>query len=222
MVRPEPSEATAMDELFARNRAWAERMRARDPEFFTRLAGQQAPRLLWIGCADSRVAANQLLDLDPGTVFVHRNIANLVIHTDINMLSVLQFAVEILRVPQVVVCGHYGCGGVRAAMADRQLGLIDNWLRHIKDVYDQHAAELDGIADPGRREDRLVELNVLHQTLHVARSTVVQNAWADGRRLEIRAWVYGLEDGLLRDLGYRVRGPEEIGAIYRMMGGGVT
>ena len=211
-----------MADLFARNRAWADRMRARDPEFFRRLARQQAPRLLWIGCADSRVAANQLLDLDPGTVFVHRNIANLVVHTDINMLSVLQFAVEVLAVAQVVVCGHYGCGGVRAAMAGRQLGLIDNWLRHIKDVYDQHAEELAGIADPGAREDRLVELNVLHQTLHVARSTVVQNAWARGQKLEVRGWVYAIEDGLLRDLGYRVRGPEEIGAIYRMVGEGVT
>ncbi len=211
-----------MDDLFARNRAWAERMRARDPEFFSRLARQQAPRLLWIGCADSRVPANQLLDLDPGTVFVHRNIANLVVHTDINMLSVLQFAVEALQVEHVVVCGHYGCGGVRAAMADRQLGLIDNWLRHIKDVYDQHGAELAEIADPGRREDRLVELNVLHQTLHVARSTVVQNAWARGRRLEVHGWVYSIADGLLRDLGYRVRRPEEIGAVYRMVGEGIT
>ena len=209
-----------MEDLFARNRAWAERMRARDPEFFRRLARQQAPRLLWIGCADSRVAANQLLDLDPGTVFVHRNIANLVVHTDINMLSVLEFAVDVLEVGQVVVCGHYGCGGVRAAMAHRQLGLIDNWLRHIRDIHDRHAEELAGIADPGERENRLVELNVLHQTLHVARSTVVQNAWARGRRLEVHGWVYALEDGLLRDLGCTLRGPDGIGAVYRVIGDG--
>lgn len=207
-----------MEELFARNRAWAARMRARDPDFFARLAHQQTPRYLWIGCADSRVPATQITDLEPGSIFVHRNIANLVVHTDISMLSVLQFAVEVLRVEHVIVCGHYGCGGVRAAMADRQYGLIDNWLRHIEDVRDRHAAELAGIEDPERRERRLVELNVLHQALHVARTTIVRNAWARGQPLTVHGWVYDVADGLLHDLGHRVGGPEQIGDLSRTIG----
>ncbi len=204
-----------MKELFERNRQWAARMRERDPEFFSRLAHQQAPRYLWIGCADSRVPATQITDLDPGAIFVHRNIANLVVHTDINMLSVLQFAVEVLRVEHVVVCGHYGCGGVRAAMTDRQYGLIDNWLRHIRDVVDRHAGELAGIGDPEQRERRTVELNVRAQVANVARTTIVQNAWARGQPLALHGWVYDVADGLLRDLDTTITGPDGLGLAWR-------
>lgn len=204
-----------MEELFERNRQWAARMRERDPEFFSRLAHQQAPRYLWIGCADSRVPATQITDLDPGAIFVHRNIANLVVHTDINMLSVLQFAVEVLRVEHVVVCGHYGCGGVRAAMTDRQYGLIDNWLRHIRDVVDRHAGELAGIGDPEQRERRTVELNVRAQVANVARTTIVQNAWARGQPLALHGWVYDVADGLLHDLDTTITGPDGLGLVWR-------
>ena len=206
----------SMDEFLERNRTWAERMRAQDPAFFSRLAAQQAPRYLWIGCSDSRVPANQLADLDPGTVFVHRNVANQVIHTDINCLSVLQYAVEVLGVEHIIVCGHYGCGGVRCAMEARQHGLIDNWLRHIKDIYDHHRRQLTAIPDVGRRAERLTELNILHQVYNVARTTIVQNAWARGRQLSVHGWVYRIDDGILHDLGYRVGSPDDIGAVYRM------
>jgi carbonic anhydrase len=207
----------SIEQLFQRNRAWAERVRAQDPEFFSRLVAQQAPRFLWIGCSDSRVPSTQIVDLDPGAVFVHRNVANLVVHTDINCLSVLQYAIDVLGVEHVIVCGHYGCGGVRCAMESRQHGLIDNWLRHVKDIYDLHQRQLDPIADPDRREARLVELNVLHQVYNVARTTFVQNAWSRGKSLAIHGWAYRIEDGLLHDLGYHVSAPEEIGAIYRMV-----
>lgn len=205
-----------MEQLFARNRAWAARMCERDPEFFARLAHQQAPRYLWIGCADSRVPATQITDLDPGSIFVHRNIANLVVHTDINMLSVVQFAVEILRVEHAIVCGHYGCGGVRAAMTDQQYGLIDHWLRHIREVHERHADELVAIADGQARERRLVELNVRHQVANLARTTIVQNAWARGQRLALHGWVYDVGDGLLHDLGATITGPEALGPVWRI------
>ena len=210
----------SIDQLFQRNRAWAERVRTEDPEFFSRLVTQQAPRFLWIGCSDSRVPSTQIVDLDPGLVFVHRNVANLVVHTDINCLSVLQYAIEVLGVEHVIVCGHYGCGGIRCAMEGRQHGLIDNWLRHVKDIYDLHERQLNLIPDPGKREARLVELNVLHQVYNVARTTIVQNAWSRGQQLAIHGWAYRLEDGLLHDLGFRVSAPEEIGAIYRMVAPG--
>jgi carbonic anhydrase len=188
-------------ELFERNRAWAAAMRASDPSFFTDLARQQSPQYLWIGCSDSRVPANQITGLAPGEVFVHRNVANLVVHTDLNCLSVLQFAVDLLRVRHVIVCGHYGCSGVRAALNRQNVGLADNWLRHVQDVRGSHAAELDAIADPGARELRLCELNVLEQVRHVGEATVVQDAWGRGQPLAVHGWIYGLEDGLLRDLG---------------------
>jgi carbonic anhydrase len=203
--------------LLRRNREWAERVRTQDPEFFGRLVAQQAPRFLWIGCSDSRVPSTQIVDVDPGSVFVHRNVANLVVHTDINCLSVLQYAIEVLEVEHVIVCGHYGCGGIRCAMESRQHGLIDNWLRHVKDIYDLHRRQLDPIADPDRREARLVELNVLHQVYNVARTTIVQNAWSHGKALEIHGWVYRIEDGIVHDLGFHVSSPGEIGAIYRMV-----
>jgi len=192
---------TGVDELFRRNRAWADGVRAADPEFFTGLARQQSPEFLWIGCSDSRVPANQITGLAPGEVFVHRNVANLVVHTDLNCLSVLQFGVDLLRVRHVIVCGHYGCSGVHAALQGHKVGLADNWLRHVQDVRESHAPELDAIADPGARERRLCELNVLAQVRHVCEATVVQDAWAAGRKLDVHGWIYGVEDGLLRDLG---------------------
>lgn len=206
-----------IEELLARNRLWAERVRSSDPEFFGRLVAQQAPRFLWIGCSDSRVPSTQIVDVDPGSVFVHRNVANLVVHTDINCLSVLQYAIDVLGVSDVIVCGHYGCGGIRCAMESRQHGLIDNWLRHVKDIYDLHRRQLAPIADPERRVARLVELNVLHQVYNVARTTIVQNAWSRGKALAIHGWVYRIEDGVVHDLGFRVGSPEEIGTIYRMV-----
>lgn len=211
------SEQLTVEILLERNRQWAERVRKQDADFFGRLLAQQAPRFLWIGCSDSRVPATQIVDVDPGSVFVHRNVANLVVHTDINCLSVLQYAIDVLGVEHVIVCGHYGCGGIRCAMEAHQHGLIDNWLRHVKDIYDLHERELAPIADLDRREARLVELNVLHQVYNVARTTIAQNAWSRGKALAIHGWAYRLEDGIVHDLGFRVSAPEEIGAIYRMV-----
>ena len=193
--------STAVDELFERNRKWAASMRAADPEFFSSLAHQQTPEFLWIGCSDSRVPANQITGLAPGEVFVHRNIANLVVHTDLNCLSVLQFAIDLLHVRHVIVCGHFGCSGIHAALSGQNVGLADNWLRHVEDVRENNAAELAGIGDPTKRENRLCELNVLEQVRHVCEATVVQDAWRRGQPLSVHGWVYGLEDGLLRDLG---------------------
>jgi carbonic anhydrase len=192
---------TGIGELFERNRAWAKDMQAADPEFFSSLASQQSPEFLWIGCSDSRVPANQITGLAPGEVFVHRNVANLVVHTDLNCLSVLQFAVDLLRVRHVIVCGHYGCSGVHAALHGHKVGLADNWLRHVQDVSENHAVELGAIADPTARGRRLCELNVVEQVRHVCEATVVQDAWAAGRPLTVHGWIYGLDDGLLRDLG---------------------
>ena len=191
----------AVTELFERNRKWAASMRASDPEFFSSLAHQQTPEFLWIGCSDSRVPANQITGLAPGEVFVHRNIANLVVHTDLNCLSVLQFAIDLLHVRHVIVCGHYGCSGIRATLSGQNVGLADNWLRHVEDVREQNAAELATIADPVKREHRLCELNVREQVRHVYEATVVQDAWRRGQPLSVHGWVYGLDDGLLRDLG---------------------
>jgi carbonic anhydrase len=192
---------TTVADLFRRNRAWAEGQRASDPGFFSNLARQQAPEFLWIGCADSRVPANEITGLAPGEVFVHRNVANLVVHTDLNCLSVLQFGIDLLHVRHVIVCGHYGCSGVRAALHGQKVGLADNWLRHVQDVRESHADELDGIRDPEARERRLCELNVLAQVRHVCEATVVQDAWTRKQPLAVHGWIYGLEDGLLRDLG---------------------
>ena len=191
-------------DLFANNRRWADRVTARDPEFFARLAAQQAPQYLWIGCSDSRVPANEIVDLLPGELFVHRNVANVVVHTDLNCLSVLQFAVDVLQVRHVMVVGHYGCGGVRAALESTKLGLIDNWLRHIQDVHHDHRAIVDRIENPDARLNRLCELNVLAQAYNVCETTVVQDAWARGQALSIHAWIYGLENGIITDLGFDV------------------
>jgi carbonic anhydrase len=186
--------------LLDRNRAWAAGIEARRPGFFRELAAQQAPRYLWIGCADSRVPANEIVDLAPGELFVHRNVANVVVHTDFNCLAVLQYAVDVLKVQHVIVVGHYGCGGIRAALEDSAHGLIDNWLRHVQDVAAKHQAGLERIPDFGRRVDRLCELNVVEQVVHVARTTIVQEAWLRGQALTLHGFVYGLNDGLLNDL----------------------
>lgn len=204
-----------LQHLFDANRQWAASVKQHHPAFFEQLAKQQTPQYMWIGCADSRVPANQIIGLLPGEVFVHRNVANLVLHTDFNCLSVLQYAVEVLHVQHVIVCGHYGCGGVRAAMEHGDLGLIDNWLRGIKDIYQQHRTELEFIASLDERVNRLCEMNVVEQVKNVAHTTIVQSAWRKGQALAIHGWIYGLHDGLLRDLNTSLTGPVDIGAIYR-------
>jgi carbonic anhydrase len=201
-----------LTELLENNRAWSEGITARDPDFFHTLARQQAPRYLWIGCSDSRVPGTQLVGLRPGELFVHRNVANVVVHTDFNCLSVLQYAVDVLKVEHVIVCGHYGCGGVQAAMRNLSLGLIDNWLRHVQDVMHAHKAQLSQIEDEAARLDRLCELNVVEQVLNVSRTTIVQGAWGRGQELSVHGLIYGLGDGLLRDLGLRVASREELAA----------
>jgi carbonic anhydrase len=203
-----------LQELLARNRAWAEAIKANDPEFFNTLAKQQTPRYLWIGCSDSRVPATQLVGLRAGELFVHRNVANVVVHTDMNCLSVLQFAVDVLAVNHVIVCGHYGCGGVQAAMENLQLGLIDNWLRHVQDVMRSHEELLSMIRDDKKRLDRLCELNVIEQVLNVSRTTIVQKAWSRGHELVVHGWIYEIGDGLLRDLNICVTNQNEISSAY--------
>jgi carbonic anhydrase len=202
-----------LQDLFANNREWAARRREQDPEFFARLAAQQSPQYLWIGCADSRVPANEIVGLLPGELFVHRNVANLVVHTDLNCLSVLQFAVDVLQVRHVIVTGHYGCGGVRAALENSRLGLIDNWLRHVQDVRERHQAVLAPL-DPEVRVRRLCELNVVEQVRHVCETTIVRDAWERGQTLAVHGLIYGLEDGRLRDLGASVPGPDDVAPVY--------
>jgi carbonic anhydrase len=189
-----------LTKLFENNKLWAEEISQADPQFFYKLSKQQNPEYLWIGCADSRVPANQIIDLPPGDVFVHRNIANVIVHTDLNALSVIQYAVEILKVKHIIVCGHYGCGGVRSAMEDTQHGLIDNWLRHIKDVYRFHEDELENIDDKEERFHRLCELNVVEQVRNILNTTIVQNAMDNNQELSVHGLIYDLKDGLLKDL----------------------
>jgi carbonic anhydrase len=203
-----------LSRLFANNRAWAEEMARREPDFFARLAAQQAPQYLWIGCSDSRVPANQIVGLLPGEMFVHRNVANVVVHSDLNCLSALQFAVEVLRVRHVIVCGHYGCGGVLAALRDDRLGLIDNWLRHVQDVQGKHQDQLAGLQSEKQRHDRLCELNVIEQVVNVCHTTVVREAWSRNQQVAVHGWIYDLGDGLLRDLGMCVTSEPEISACY--------
>jgi carbonic anhydrase len=198
----------SLEHLFANNRKWSQRIKARDPRFFDTLAQQQSPKYLWIGCSDSRVPANEIVDLLPGELFVHRNVANVVVHTDLNCLSVLQYAVDVLSVEHVIVCGHYGCGGVRAALSSASLGLIDNWLRHVQDVRDHHLAALEELDDENARIDRLCELNVVAQVRHVCQTTIVQDAWRRGQTLSVHGWIYSLQDGLLRDLHIGDSGPD--------------
>ena len=194
-----------LTDLLAKNRAWAERTTAQDPEFFTRLARQQTPNYLWIGCADSRVPASRIMDLGPGELFVHRNIANVVVPSDLNCMSVVQYAVEVLKVEHIIVCGHYGCGGVEAALSGKRLGLIDGWLEHIRDVYDKYRTEIASL-DEAAQLRRLCELNVIEQVENVSQTTTIQDAWAREQTLAVHGWVYGLEDGVIHDLGVTLKG----------------
>ena len=204
----------SLSHLFDNNRAWSERIRASDPEFFPRLSRQQRPRYLWIGCSDSRVPANEIVDLAPGELFVHRNIANVVVHSDLNCLSVMQFAVDVLKVEHVMVVGHYGCSGVSAVLQNQRVGLADNWLRHVQDVHVKHDARVAALPDLAQRVDRLCELNVIEQVANVCQTTIVRDAWERGQELTVHGWVYGLNDGLVRDLGTVVSKPAEASAAY--------
>ena len=190
-----------LSHLFDNNRDWAAKMTAQDGKFFTRLSGQQLPQYLWIGCSDSRVPANEIVGLLPGELFVHRNVANVVVHADLNCLSAIQYAVDILRVAHIIVCGHYGCGGVLAALRDDKLGLVDNWLRHVQDVRWKHQSLLEGLKSDSDRQHRLCELNIVEQVVNVCQTTVVRSAWERGQNLAVHGWIYDLHDGLLRDLG---------------------
>src|SRR5882757_3320682 len=201
-----------LSQLFENNRAWAERIRQQDPEFFVKLSQQQSPKYLWIGCSDSRVPANQIVGLLPGELFVHRNIANIVVHTDLNCLSVMQFAVDILKVRHIIVCGHYGCSGVGAALRRERLGLCDNWLRHVQDVSQKHEKVLANFPE-GEAVDRLCELNVLEQVGNVCCTTIAQDAWERGQELSVHGWIYGLHGGLLKDLNATVSSAEEVGMV---------
>ena len=205
-----------LKELLDRNKAWAEAMRAEDPQFFRRLSQQQAPKYLWIGCSDSRVPANQITGLQPGEVFVHRNVANVVVHTDLNALSTIQFAVDVLKVEHILVVGHYGCGGVHAALTGARVGLADNWLRHVGDVSNKHAALIAELDMESLRHARLCELNVIEQVVNVCQTTIVQDAWARGQSLSVHGWVYSLLDGRVRELGMGVDSLEELPVAYQM------
>jgi carbonic anhydrase len=202
--------------IFDNNRVWAEKMEQEDPQFFPKLAAQQSPEYLWIGCADSRVPANQIMGLMPGEVYVHRNIANVVVHSDLNCLSVIQYAVEVLAIKHIIVCGHYGCGGVSAAMQQKEFGLIDNWLRHLKDIYQRHETELDSITNNKERLNHFCEVNVIEQVRNVCHTTIVQGAWRRGQPLSVHGWIYGLNDGHLHDLDVTVTSAAELDDLYRM------
>ncbi len=204
-----------LDHLLTQNRAWAEAIRARDPEFFPRLSRQQSPEYLWIGCSDSRVPANEIVNLLPGEMFVHRNIANVVVHTDLNCLSVIQFAVDVLKVKHIIVCGHYGCSGVRAALRCDRIGLADNWLRHVQDVAEKHAACVHAVQGDPLRTDLLCELNVIEQVCNVCQTSIVRDAWERGQALSVHGWIYGLKDGLIRNLGVTSSSPRDVEPRYR-------
>ncbi len=204
-----------LDHLFEKNKAWADRIRRQDPEFFLKLSGQQSPEYLWIGCADSRVPANEIVDLLPGELFVHRNVANIVVHTDLNCLSVMQFAVDLLKVKHIIVCGHYGCSGVGAALRRQRLGLSDNWLRHVQDVRKKHENLVAQTGSDAEAANRLCELNVIEQVANVCQATIALDAWERGQELAVHGWIYGLKDGLLRDLKVSVAGADEIAGVYQ-------
>jgi len=204
----------SLQHLLDNNRRWAERVRSRDAEFFSRLARQQSPRYLWIGCSDSRVPANEIVDLPPGELFVHRNVANVVVHTDLNCLTVIQFAVDVLKVGHIIVCGHYGCSGVRSVLSNERIGLSDNWLRHVRDVGERHEPRLAGIGEQTQRERRLCELNVIEQVAHVCQTSILGDAWDRGQAVEVHGWIYGLDDGLVRDLQCTVSDKSGIRSRY--------
>ena len=206
---------SSLSHLIDNNRAWSEGIRRRDPDFFARLSKQQRPRYLWIGCADSRVPANDIVGLLPGELFVHRNIANVVVHTDLNCLSVMQFAVDVLNIEHIIVCGHYGCSGVSAALQNQRVGLADNWLRHVQDVHTKHDRRIASIADTPQRVDLLCELNVIEQVANVCQTTIVRDAWDRGQQLTVHGWVYGLKDGLVRDLRSSVTKTADAPNVYQ-------
>ncbi|HCO60431.1 MAG TPA: carbonate dehydratase [Porticoccaceae bacterium] len=216
MVKKTNDAHDELKQLFQNNREWAQKETDADPQFFARLAGQQAPEYLWIGCSDSRVPANQIVGLLPGELFVHRNIANVVIHTDLNCLSVMQYAVEVLKVKHIIVTGHYNCGGVQAAMQNQQFGLVDNWLRNIRDLYHASADELAQLSNDQEKLNRLCELNVKAQVNNVCHTQIVQNAWARNQELTVHGWIYSLENGLLKDLGVTVNSLEQVHKIYHV------
>ena len=204
-----------LSHLFDNNREWAADITRRAPDFFEQLSKQQSPQYLWIGCSDSRMPANQIVGLAPGEMFVHRNVANVVVHTDLNCLAVIQFAVDVLHVQHIIVCGHYGCGGVLAALRGEKLGLIDNWLRHVQDSRDRHRALIDLLKTETERHDWLCELNVVEQVAHVSQTTIVQDAWARGQALSVHGWIYALRDGLLRDLDICITRSDELAPLYQ-------
>ena len=204
------------NQLLDNNKEWVAQNLERDPQFFERLSNGQQPPLLWIGCADSRVPANEIIGALPGEVFVHRNIANMVIHTDMSMLSVLDYAVNVLKVKHIIVCGHYGCGGVKAAMGNQHIGLIDNWIRHIKDVYRFHQDELNSIKDEKQRFDRFIEVNVMEQVLDLAKTSIVQAAWESKQELQIHGWVYDIKDGLINDLKVTIENDDQLAEVYQL------
>ena len=201
--------------LLDNNKVWVKEKLTKNPDYFLKLSQLQAPDYLWIGCSDSRVPANEITGTEPGEVFVHRNIANMVVHTDMNMLSVLDYAVNVLQVKHVIVCGHYGCGGVLAAMGNQQFGLIDNWLRHIKDGYDKHRAELDAISDATERSNRFVELSVIEQVHHLSKTSIIQNSWKNHQRPSIHGWVYDLKTGIIKELDLLMDGMEDVSGVYK-------
>ena len=201
--------------LLDNNKVWVKEKLANNPDYFLKLSQLQAPDYLWIGCSDSRVPANEITGTEPGEVFVHRNIANMVVHTDMNMLSVLDYAVNVLHVKHVIVCGHYGCGGVLAAMGNQQFGLIDNWLRHIKDGYDKHRVELDAITDNTERANRFVEFSVMEQVHHLSQTSIIQNSWKNHKRPSIHGWVYDLKTGIIKDLNVLMDGMEDVSGVYK-------
>lgn len=213
---------SSLEDLLRNNREWAERVRREDPGFFDRLSKQQTPKYLWIGCSDSRVPANQILGLDPGEVFVHRNVANLVVHTDLNCLSAIQFAVDLLKVEHILIVGHYGCSGVHATLTGTRVGLADNWLRHVGDVMQKHEHLLAGAGPEKSRHERLCELNVIEQVLNVCQTTIVQDAWARGQDVAVHGWVYSLENGRVRQLSIDVSGPDEVNDTYRTAIGSIS
>lgn len=202
--------------LLDNNKKWVKSMTEKDPEIFNRLANGQQPPLLWIGCADSRVPANELIGAQPGEVFVHRNIANMVLHTDMSMLSVLDYAVNVLKVKHIIVCGHYGCGGVKAALDNNHIGLIDNWIRHIKDVYRFHQKELNAITDQGKKLERFIELNVIEQVMDLAKTSIIQNAWENKQEISIHGWVYDVKDGFIKDLNVNFKNNNELPPVYQL------
>jgi carbonic anhydrase len=206
----ENRQGISAEQLFEYNRRWAAGITAMDPDYFKKLAAQQSPEYLWIGCSDSRVPANELLGMLPGELFVHRNVANVVVHTDLNCLSVLQFAIDVLKVKHVIICGHYGCSGVNAALVRRRIGLADNWLRHVQDVQIKHERYLGEVLPVGEKLDRLCELNVIEQVANLCQTTIVEDAWERGQDLTVHSWIYGLRDGLLRDLAVNINGPDQV------------